>query len=94
MATIPDEARRHFRELTKIQTALVLAARRSWRRVDADFISESWNEQVVQLAPTVTQAQSRAAFEGGTYSAMTLANQGVYVAPSEFTDPRAFSGHA
>lgn len=90
----PKAARQHFAEIIKLEDQLVRASRRSWKRVNPAFISESWNEQIVQLQPLVESTQQRAAFAGGTYSAMTLADQKIYVAPTEFTNSRAFAGFA
>ena len=80
--------------MQRIQVLTVAAGRRAWRGVRPEFISESWREALEDLGPVVAGAQSQAALRGSTYSAMTLAQQGVYVPPLELTDPRAFAGYA
>lgn len=80
--------------MQRLQVLAVAAGRRAWRGVRPEFISESWREALEDLGPVVAGAQSQAALRGSTYSAMTLAQQGVYVPPLELTDPRAFAGYA
>lgn len=92
--SLPDAAAEHYRHMQRLQAVTVSAGRRSWRRVDVDRISESWTEAAWDLLPVVSGAQTNAAAAGAGYSAMTLAQQGVYVPPAEFVNPRAFAGHA
>lgn len=80
--------------MQRLQVVAVAAGRRAWRQVDAEFISESWVDALSDLGPVVAGAQVSAALSGSTYSAMTLAQQGVYVPPREFVDPYAFAGYA
>lgn len=80
--------------MQRLQVLAVAAGRRAWRGVDVNHISESWADALGDLSPVVTGAQFNAALHGSTYSAMTLAQQGVYVPPVEFTDPHAFPGYA
>lgn len=94
MASLPDAATDHYDELVKLEALAVSAARRAWSRIDPRFISESWTEQLGILVPAFVSMQERAAFEGGTYAAMTLAEQGQYVPPEQFTSPRSFAGYA
>lgn len=94
MASLPEAATLHYDELVKLEALAVSAARRAWSRIDPRFISESWTEQLGILLPAFVAVQERAAFEGGTYSAMTLAEQGQYVPPAQFTAPQAFAGYA
>lgn len=91
---IPDAAAEHYRAEQQLQAVVLASARRSWRRIDPRFISESWTEQLAFLLPVIISGQQRAAFEGATYAAMTLAEQGEYVAPTEFANPAAFGGYA
>ena len=94
MAKIPDAVREDYAEIRDLQIAAMVTARRAWRNVDRRFLSESWNEQVVRILPGFIDTQVDAAIGGATYSAMTLAQQGQYVAPRQFADPRAFAGYA
>lgn len=94
MAQIPAAAVEHYRQEQRLQVKLVKAGRRAWRRVDERFISESWREAMAALLPVVVGTQVQSAAAGATYSAVTLAEQGTYVAPLEFTDPQAFGGYA
>ncbi|TSD68124.1 hypothetical protein [Aeromicrobium piscarium] len=94
MPTLPDAADQHYRQIQKLEILALGATRRAWGRIDERFLSESWNEQIVRVLPAFVAIQQRAAFEGGTYAAMSLAEQGQYVAPVEFTAPQTFAGYA
>lgn len=91
---IPDAAVQHYRSEQQLQAIVLASARRAWRNIEPRFVLESWAEQLAMLLPVVVAGQERSAFEGGTYSAMTLAQQGDYVPPDDFTNPVAFSGYA
>lgn len=91
---IPEAAQEHYRTMLALQALAVQAGRRSWLRVDPRHIPASWIPALLDLLPVIEKAQARAAFEGATYSAMTLAQQSDYVAPSAFVDVDAFSGYA
>ena len=91
---IPDAAAEHYRAEQRLQGVVLASARRAWRRIDPRFVMDSWNEILPTLLPVVVAAQQRAALEGATYAAMTLAEQGDYVGPAEFADPIAFGGYA
>ena len=94
MADMPAAAGDHMRYMQRLGLVTVSAGRRAWRRVRPDYISESWAEQLEDLGPVVAGAQLYAATDGATYSAMALAQQGTYVQPRQFVDPRAFPGVA
>lgn len=91
---VPEAAVAHYREMLRIQALALVAGRRAWRRVEPTFIAESWTEAVRALEPVVVAAQTRAAAAGASYGALTLAQQGSWVAPEAFIDPDAFSGYA
>jgi hypothetical protein len=94
VADIPKATVTHYRQMQRLQLLALAAARRAWGGVEARFISESWTEALAALLPVVTGVQLQAATAGATYAAATLAEQSTYVAPAEFTDPRAFAGVA
>lgn len=94
MADIPRSAREHYRTMRQIQLVVTAAGRRAWRAVDPEHIGESWTEALADLGPVVTSGQARAALSGSAYSAMSLAEQGVYIPPLDFVDPNAFAGYA
>lgn len=91
---IPEATRSHYQTIQALQLLLVRTARRSWDRIDQSAISESWLREIAHLLPVVEAAQVRAAFEGATYSAMTLAQQDQYTEPSAFVDVDNFAGYA
>lgn len=80
--------------MQRLQVLAVAAARRSWSRIDPQFLSETWTRALWDLTPVVSAVQVRAATAGASYGAMSLAEQGAYVAPEAFVDPAAFGGYA
>lgn len=80
--------------MQRLQVLALAAGRRSWRRVDERFLSETWQRALADLSPVVAAVQVRAAESGASYGAATLAEQGSYVAPDAFVNPAAFGGYA
>lgn len=91
---IPRPAVEHYRRMQRLQAGAALAARRAWRSVDPQWISESWAEAVPDLSDAVAVRQVKAATMGAGYGADTLAAQAAYVAPVAFVNPRAFAGQS
>lgn len=91
---IPTPAVQHYKRVQRLQAVATLAARRAWRSVDPDFISESWGEALPGLEATVTRAQLGAATLGASYGADTLAAQGLYEAPEGWVNPQGFAGRS
>lgn len=91
---IPEATQDHYQTMQALQIVAIKSGRRAWDKIDPRFLSESWRHAIVTATPAVTAIQARAAFEGSTYGAMTLAEQGQYVAPSVFVDAEAFKGYA
>lgn len=94
MVEIPQAAQDHYGTVQGLQLLTLAAGRRAWQRVDPRFLSASWDEALQDLVPVVTAAQVRAAYSGSSYGAATLAQQGSWVVPEAFVDPRAFGGYA
>lgn len=94
MASVPQAAREHYEAMQSLQMVVISAGRRAWRSVDPRFLGESWAEALSDLTPVVAAAQVRAARSGSSYGAMTLAQQGSWVPPDAFVEPRAFGGYA
>ena len=92
--SVPPAAADHYQHMQRLQVVAVAAGRRGWRQVSVDRIGESWAEVVRDVEPVVAGVQFHAAMSGATYSAMALAEQGRYVAPTEFVDPHAIAGFA
>lgn len=91
---IPEAAQDHYRTMLTLQTLAVKAGQQSWSRIDPKNIAASWIPALASLLPVIETAQRRAAFEGASYSAMTLAQQSGYEAPAAFVDIDAFAGYA
>ncbi len=91
---VPEAAESHYATMLALQALAVTAGQRAWEQVAQADVVGSWMAASAQLLPVVEQAQFRAAFEGSTYSAMTLAEQAGYVAPSAVTNVAAFAGYA
>lgn len=91
MTNLPPSAADHYRRVQALQLAAVLVGRREWDRLDGRAVGRSWAGRAASLLPAISSIQQRAAFEGATSSAMTIAQQGTYVPPVEFADPAAFA---
>ncbi len=95
MVTIPQATQDHYRRMQRLQVLALRSSRRSWTRVDWRHLSQSWTPVVArELAPVIAGIQINAAAAGASYGALTLAEQGIWVAPEAFVDPRAFGGYA
>ena len=92
MRNTPPSALAHYQEVLTLQAEAVGAARRSWAQVNPNAIRSSWQAAAPSLVSRLRNIQQRAALAGATYGALTLADQGTYIAPEELTDPDAFTG--
>lgn len=92
MPNVPVAAALEYEALVSIRRKALAQARRAWREVSPAYISESWSRVAPTVATTLTAAQVEAASVGVTYGAFALAEQGRWVAPAAFADPRAFGG--
>lgn len=92
MRNTPPSALAHYQEVLTLQGEAVGAARRSWAQVNPNAILSSWRAAAPSLVSRLRNIQQRAALAGATYGALTLADQGAYVAPEELADPDAFVG--
>lgn len=91
---IPASSAESYRRQQRLTAAAVLAARRSWGRVDPDSISESWETPSVELSAVLTRLQSEAALDGARSVPAALADQGFEVEPEYSVKPRAVAGFA
>ncbi len=91
---VPQAAQDHYQTMQRLQALAVAAGRRSWRRIDERYLSETWRRALADLSPVISAVQVRAAEAGASYGAFTLAEQGSYVAPEAFVNPAAFGGYA
>lgn len=91
---IPAAAVDHYKAMQQWQAEAVVISQLMWDDVARGRIVDSWAELTDTLTPIITEYQKRAALGGATYSALTLAQQGAYVAPSELADVAAFAGYA
>ncbi len=94
MPSIPEATLEHYREIQRLKLVALRAGRRAWNRLDGRNLESAWIEQVGLVYPVIAAVEQRAALTGATYSAMTLAQQGTYVPPTEFVDPNTFVGYA
>lgn len=92
--TIPKAAVDHYNKMDKLSARAHRQAQRAWRSVDSAHIRESWGEAIPELAATITAGQVKAAELGASYSADTLAQQGLYEAPEAFVNPKALGGRS
>lgn len=94
MPLLSDAGAAHAAQVLRAQALSIASGRRAWRSVDPRFISESWAQAVRTLTPVVTAAQEKVAASGASYGAAALAEQGEWVAPTGFVNPKAFAGVA
>lgn len=92
MPNIPVAAALEYEALRSIRRRALTQARRAWREVSPSYISESWSRVTPAVIAALSAAQVEAASVGVTYGAFALAEQGKWVAPHAFADPRAFGG--
>lgn len=79
-------------QVLELQTQGVAAVRRAWAAVNPAMIRRSWDAAAQPLTRTLRSLQWHAALAGSTYGALTLAQQGTYVAPSALAIPSSFVG--
>jgi hypothetical protein len=91
---VPDAAVAHYKAMQRLQGLVVLAGAQLWSEVSLSDLSGSWAAQVPLLVPVLAGVQSKAASAGASYGALTLAEQGLYEAPTAFVNPAGFSGVA
>lgn len=91
---IPAAAVDHYKAMQQWQAEAVVISQLMWDDIARGRIVDSWAELTDTLTPVITEYQKRAALGGATYSALTLAQQGSYIAPSDLADVAAFAGYA
>lgn len=94
MPEYPAAAVAHDAAMKRLQVLAVGAGRAAWRRLSANDLSGTWDAAVAALLPVIEQLQVRAAVEGANYGVDALAEQGLYVLPAAFVDPKALAGTA
>src|SRR5690625_1004804 len=89
---VPKAAIDYYNRLDRLGAKANRAARKAWRNVDRDHISDSWALASRELTVAVTAGQAEAAALGASYGASTIAAQGVYTPPDDWVVPQAFAG--
>lgn len=94
--SVPAAVVSQYKASQRLQSQAALAARRAWGQVQSGSISESW-EAILRasgLITAVSAGQLANATAGASYSADSLAQQGLYEPPEAFVDPAGFAGVA
>lgn len=94
--SVPAAVVSQYKASQRLQSQAALAARRAWGQVQSGSISESW-EAILRasgLIAAVSAGQLANATAGASYSADSLAQQGLYEPPEAFVNPAGFSGIA
>lgn len=78
--------------LREVRRPVLRRARLAWFEVAPAYLSESWGQVRGAVMASLVAAQVEAAAVGSTYGAFALAEQGSWVAPEVFVDPRSFGG--
>lgn len=92
----PAAAVEQYKLSQRLQAVAQLKARKAWALVQSDRLSESWEVLLRNsgLVEAVSSAQLQNATAGASYSARTLAEQGLYESPDVFVNPAGFAGIA
>jgi hypothetical protein len=93
-ATVPEAVTEQYKSIQTLQALAIRASRRAWAKVIPGSLSRSWDSALRDLVPIMSAVQLRAATAGADYGVWALAEQGEYVAPDAFVDPRGFAGVA
>src|SRR5699024_8172245 len=91
---VPKAAVDYYNRVDKLGARANKTARKAWKQVDPKNIRESWQRLSGLLAVSISAGQVRAADEGASYGAHTLAAQGLYEPPSGWVQPKAFGGYS
>lgn len=93
---VPAAVVSQYRASQRLQSQAALVARRAWGQVQANAISESWETILSDsgLIAAVAAGQLSNATAGASYSAESLAQQGLYEPPEAFVNPAGFAGVA
>lgn len=93
---VPAAALAQYKVSQRLQAIAQLKARKAWAQVQVGLLTSSW-EAILRntgLVEAVSSAQLQNASAGASYSARTLAEQGLYDAPEAFVNPAGFAGIA
>lgn len=91
---VPKAAVAYYNRVDRLGARAKKSASEAFRQVDSKNIRESWQYMSGLLAVSVAAGQVRAADEGASYGAQTLASQGLYEPPAGFVNPQAFGGYS
>ena len=92
MANVLAASAIFYDTLRAIRRPATIQARRLWHEVAPAYLSESWARVSPAMGAAIVAAQVEAAAAGSTYGAFALAEQGSWVAPEAFVDPKSFGG--
>jgi hypothetical protein len=84
----------HQREMRRLEASAILAARRTWARLNPATVLDQWERTSRTLLPVITNLQVAAATAGAQYGADTLAAQHIRTEPDAQVQPEAFAGWA
>lgn len=94
-ATVPEAVTEQYKAIQALQVFALAASRRAWAKVAPGALSRTWEFLVARdVVPVLAAVQLQAATAGADYGVWALAQQGEYVAPDAFVDPRGFAGVA
>lgn len=94
--SVPAAVVSQYKASQRLQSQAALAARRAWAQVQPASISQSWESILLGsgLVSAVSAGQLANATAGASYSADSLAQQGLYEPPDAFVNPTGFAGVA
>ncbi|MCS3494072.1 hypothetical protein M2368_003100 [Arthrobacter sp. JUb119] len=91
MITYSAAATEHDRQMRLLALKALRVTRNAWRNISLVDLDRSWTETAPELTRSVQALMTAAATEGAAFGAMALAEQGAYVFPQGFVNPRAFA---
>lgn len=89
-----ESARAHKEAIAALTSETLASVLTAWQTVLPANITGSWESQLPRVLTVMQRAQFDAALAGGLSGLDTLAEQGDWVEPEYFTNPRAMVGYS
>ncbi|WP_333812075.1 hypothetical protein [Timonella senegalensis] len=89
-----ESARAHKEAIAALTSETLASVLTAWQSVLPANITGSWESQLPRVLSVMERSQFEAALAGGLSGVDTLAEQGDWVEPEYFTNPRAMVGYS
>lgn len=94
MITYSSAAKEHDKQMRLLAVKALRVSRRTWRNLSLVDLDRSYAEAAPELLTSMRSLMVSSATEGAAFGALALAEQGSYVFPQGFVNPRAFAQSA